>query len=148
MINPSFTLSHNVHILIKQSSLSAKHKHIITESSVQHIYCHGGTWLRSWLRHYATSRKVAGSITDEVDFLNWPNASSRIIPQGSTQPLTEMSTRNLPGGKGRPALKIDNLTAICELIVGEMWKLRLLTTLWASRACYKDSFTFIYWHVY
>jgi hypothetical protein len=22
---------------------------------------------------------------------------------GSTQPLTEMSTRNLPGGKGRPA---------------------------------------------
>jgi hypothetical protein len=37
---------------------------------------------------------------------------------GSTQPLTEMSTRNLPGGdKGRPARKADNLTAICELIV-------------------------------
>jgi hypothetical protein len=33
---------------------------------------------------------------------------------GSTQPLTEMSTRNLPGGKGRPALKADNLTAACE----------------------------------
>jgi hypothetical protein len=32
----------------------------------------------------------------------------------STQPLTEMSTRNLPGGKGRPARKADNLTAICE----------------------------------
>jgi hypothetical protein len=28
---------------------------------------------------------------------------------GSTQPLTEMSTRNLPGGKGRPALKADCL---------------------------------------
>jgi hypothetical protein len=28
----------------------------------------------------------------------------------STQPLTEMSTRNLPGGKGRPARKADNLT--------------------------------------
>jgi hypothetical protein len=24
----------------------------------------------------------------------------------STQPLTEMSTRNLPGGKGRPALRL------------------------------------------
>jgi hypothetical protein len=36
---------------------------------------------------------------------------------GSTQPLTEMSTRNLPGGKGRPACKDDNLTAICEPIV-------------------------------
>jgi hypothetical protein len=31
-----------------------------------------------------------------------------------TQPLTEMSTRNLPGGKVWPALKADNLTAICE----------------------------------
>jgi hypothetical protein len=28
----------------------------------------------------------------------------------SSQPLTEMSTRNLPGGKGRPARKADNLT--------------------------------------
>jgi hypothetical protein len=32
----------------------------------------------------------------------------------STQPLTEMSTRNLPGVKGRQARKADNLTAICE----------------------------------
>jgi hypothetical protein len=30
---------------------------------------------------------------------------------GSTQPLTEMSTRNLSGGKGRPARKAHNLTA-------------------------------------
>jgi hypothetical protein len=35
----------------------------------------------------------------------------------STQPLTEISTRNLPGGKGRPARGADNLTAICESIV-------------------------------
>jgi hypothetical protein len=37
---------------------------------------------------------------------------------GSTEPLTEMSTRNLPGGKGRPARKADNLTAICLDNVG------------------------------
>jgi hypothetical protein len=36
---------------------------------------------------------------------------------GSTQPLTEMSTRKIPGGKARPARKADNLTAICEPIV-------------------------------
>jgi hypothetical protein len=36
---------------------------------------------------------------------------------GSAQPLTEMSTRNLPEGKGRPARKADNLTTICEPIV-------------------------------
>jgi hypothetical protein len=35
---------------------------------------------------------------------------------GPTQPLTEMSTRNIPGGKGRPVRKADNLTAICEPI--------------------------------
>jgi hypothetical protein len=33
---------------------------------------------------------------------------------GSTQPLTEMSTRNLPGGKKQPARRADNLAAICE----------------------------------
>jgi hypothetical protein len=26
----------------------------------------GGTRCRSWLRHYATSRKIAGSIRDEI----------------------------------------------------------------------------------
>jgi hypothetical protein len=35
---------------------------------------------------------------------------------GSTQPLTEMRTRNLPSGKGRPEFKADNFTAICEPI--------------------------------
>jgi hypothetical protein len=36
---------------------------------------------------------------------------------GSTEPLTEMSTRKLPGDKGRSGRKADNLTAICELFV-------------------------------
>jgi hypothetical protein len=54
---------------------------------------------------------------DAVDFLNLPNFSSRIMALRSIQPLREMSTRNLPGGKGRPARKADNLAAICKLIV-------------------------------
>jgi hypothetical protein len=58
----------------------------------------------------------------------------------STQPLTEMNTRNFPGGKGQPAHKADNLTAIC---VKKMWEPRHLTTLWAFTACYRDSFTFV-----
>jgi hypothetical protein len=39
---------------------------------------------------------------------------------GSTQPLTEMSTRNFPGGVvkgGRPVSKADNLSAIYKSIV-------------------------------
>jgi hypothetical protein len=56
-------------------------------------------------------------VPDEVDLFNLPNASSLIMALGSTQPLTEMSTRNLPGDKKRPARRTDNLTAICEPIV-------------------------------
>jgi hypothetical protein len=66
----------------------------------------------------ATSRKVAGSIPDEIiGFFSWPNPSSRSMALGSIQPLTEISTRNLPGGKGRPVREADNLTAISEPIV-------------------------------
>jgi hypothetical protein len=53
-------------------------------------------------------------ILDEVDFFNFPNPSSRIMALGSTQALTEMSTRNLPGGKKRPARMCDNLAGIYE----------------------------------
>jgi hypothetical protein len=61
---------------------------------------------------------VAGSIPDEITgFFNLPKSSNCTIALGSTQPLKEMSTRNLPGHKGQPALKADILTAICELIV-------------------------------
>jgi hypothetical protein len=64
---------------------------------------------------------VAGSIANEViGFFSWPNPSSRTMALGSTQPLTEMSTRNLRGGegevKGRPVRKADDLTSICEPI--------------------------------
>jgi hypothetical protein len=49
------------------------------------------------------------------------HVSSRTMTLGSSQPLTEMSTRNLTGGKGIPARRADNLTAICEPIVKKMW---------------------------
>jgi len=62
----------------------------------------GGTRWCSWLRHSATGRKVAGSISDGVTgiFL--------------TQPLTEMSTRNIsccleiwkPQGLSRPVMRL------------------------------------------
>jgi hypothetical protein len=61
---------------------------------------------------------MAGSVPDEViGFFNSPNLPSRTMALGLTQLLTEMNTRNLPGGKGRPARGADNLTAICEPIV-------------------------------
>jgi hypothetical protein len=53
-------------------------------------------------------------VPDEVDFFNLPNPSSRTMPLGSTQPLTEMSTRTPAEGKKRPARSTDNLAAIYE----------------------------------
>jgi hypothetical protein len=47
---------------------------------------------------------VAGSIPNEVT----GNPSSRIVALGLTQPLAEMSTRNLPGGKAGLSLKAYN----------------------------------------
>jgi hypothetical protein len=45
-----------------------------------------------------TNRNIAGSIPGEViGFFNRPDTSSRIMALVSIQPLTEMSTRNLPG---------------------------------------------------
>jgi hypothetical protein len=76
-----------------------------------------GRILNLHFRHYATSRKVTGLSLDEVDLFNLPNSSSRAMVLESTQPLTEISTRNLPGVKGRPARKADNLTAIYEQVV-------------------------------
>jgi hypothetical protein len=68
--------------------------------------------------HIVVNWKVEGLIPYEVTgFFNWPNPSSRTMASGSTQPLTEMSTRNLPGGKGRQERKADNLTVICEPII-------------------------------
>jgi hypothetical protein len=60
-------------------------------------------------------QKVVGSIPDEIiGFFMWLNLSSRNMALGSTPPLTEMSTRNLPRDTGLLARKADNLTAICE----------------------------------
>jgi hypothetical protein len=60
---------------------------------------------------------------------------------GWTQPLIEMSTGNLPGGKGRPGRKINNLTAICEphgsLDVSQH-----------STACYRTDLPLHYIYVY
>jgi hypothetical protein len=53
-------------------------------------------------------------VPDEGDFFNLPNSSSPTMPLGSTRPLTEMSTRNLSGGKKRPAHRTENLVALYE----------------------------------
>jgi hypothetical protein len=66
-----------------------------------------------------------------LNFFNLPNPSSCTVALGFTEPLTEMSIRNLHGGKMLPVNKDDSLIAVCELIVYKMWD-----------RCYRDNFTF------
>jgi hypothetical protein len=61
---------------------------------------------------------------------NLPKHSSRTMALRSIQPLAEMRTRNLPGGKGQPARKADNLTPIYEQIF-----LRKCGSLDVSQSC-------------
>ena len=63
------------------------------------VWAVGGTRWCSWLRHCATSRKGAGSISDGViGIFHWHNISGRTMALGLTQPLREMSTRNISWG--------------------------------------------------
>jgi hypothetical protein len=88
--------------------------HILGEMFFFVIFKHRNT---NKLKQTRNSIAVAGSTPDEfIGFFNSPNPSSRTMELGSTQPLTEMSTRNLPGRKRRPARKAD-LHAICEPVV-------------------------------
>jgi hypothetical protein len=61
------------------------------------LCCLGATRLPSWLRHCATNQNFVGSIPDGVTgIFHLHNPAGRTMVLGSTQPLTEMNTRNIP----------------------------------------------------
>jgi hypothetical protein len=60
---------------------------------------------------------------------------------GSTQPLTDMSTRNLPESKKRPVCRADNLAAICEPMSENMGAFPSRNPK-GLNGLYRDSFTF------
>jgi hypothetical protein len=89
--------------------------------NLRHWIDGGNMFLRNVGGHLSELMKlylIAGSVPEEfIEFFNWPNPSSRTMVLGSTQPLTEMSTRNLSGDKKWPVRRADNIIAICEPIV-------------------------------
>ena len=85
-----------------------------------------GTRWRSWLRHCATSRNVAGLIPDGfIGIFHWHNPSSRTMLLGLTHPLTEMCTRNVSWeDKGGRCVGLTILPLSCWAI----WNLGALTS--------------------
>jgi hypothetical protein len=75
---------------------------------------------------YVVAVVVVAAVAVAAGFISWllgylNGIIDLILPAAlwtwGRQPLTEMSTRTLPGGKGQLARGADNLTAICEPIV-------------------------------
>ena len=85
------------------NSISIWIQHMCSQSTILRVqfifpltFKQGGTWWRSWLRHCVTSQMVADSISDGVNgIFHWHNPSGPTMALGLTQPLAEMSTRNI-----------------------------------------------------
>jgi hypothetical protein len=93
-----------------------------TGSNSSHSYCHicfpitfiMEACIRTMIIVLSTSRKDAGSIIDGViGFFHWHNPSGRTMALWWTQPLTEMSTRNVSWGKGGRCVGLTALPSSC-----------------------------------
>jgi hypothetical protein len=71
---------------------------------------------RSWVQFVVRS----------LYFFNLPNPSSRTMTLGSTQPLTEMSTRNLPGRvNGGQGMNLRSLLPSVSRLSRKCWSLNV-----------------------
>ena len=88
---------------------------------------------RSWLRHCAVSQKVAGSNPDGVMGIFYShNPYGHTMALRSTQPLTEISTRNISwGGEAGQCVRPRTLPLSCANCL-EIWEPQPPGTL---RAC-------------
>ena len=67
-------------------------------------------------------QKAAGSIPDGVvGIFHLHNSSGRTLALGLTQPLTEMSTRNISWGKGGQCIGLTTLPSSCAECL-EIWE--------------------------
>jgi len=79
-------------------SVGVKRREDLVDTLHLYFFLKGTRW-HSWLRHCATSRNVASSIPNGViTIFHWHNPSGRTMALRLTQPLTEMSTRNISWG--------------------------------------------------
>ena len=89
----------NAHYITVPDTLWSRSLEFSSNKSYHYKHMAWGTRWLSWLRHCTTSRKVAGSIPDSViGIFHWHYPFGRTMALGSTQALTEMSTRNISWG--------------------------------------------------
>jgi hypothetical protein len=84
-------------------------------------------------------------VPDEVDFFNLTNPSICTVALESTQPVTEMSTKNLPGGKGGRSVGLKILPPSVSRM-SENVGVSISHNPKGLHGLYKDSFTFTLLH--
>jgi hypothetical protein len=104
----------------------------------------GGTWWCGWLRHCSISWKVVGLIPNCVTgIFHWHNPSGRTMTLGSTQPLTEMSTRNNFWAKGNSCIGLTTLPPSCVDCL-KIWELNLLEPWGSVTGLFRDCLTLVF----
>jgi hypothetical protein len=102
---------------------------------------HKEVYLNNYRFHLFRGRTVPGSIPGGVTgFFSDISPSDRSMALGSTQPLVKMRTRNIPGGKGGPCVRLTSPPSRAEC--QEIREPKPPGTLWATPGLLRDSFTF------
>ena len=128
------------------SILPTEWRAVLHDTEVGTLQPKAGRWdarWRSWLRHFAISRKVAGSIPDGVTTnYQWHNPSGRSMALGLTQFLTEISTRNILWDKGGRCVGLTTLLPSCADYL-EIWAPETAGILRNSPSLYRVCCTFL-----
>ena len=79
---------------------------------------------------------------------HWHDPSGRTMAQGLTQPLTEMSTKNISWGWRRPVRSADNLNTFMCRLSWNLGSLNLLEPLQPGQACTGNALPLQVWIIF
>jgi hypothetical protein len=121
-------------VLFSKKSFPVSFYYSKKKNNTQIVSCQRWTAVAQWLRYCATNQKVAGSMPDCVMEFFIDINPDRTMALGSTQSLTEMSTRCVSCGKCGRCVRLTTLPPSCA-VVKKSGKLNFLEPSGPPQAC-------------